>query len=244
MNHHSSELYYKEPAAPGKKRPVRTTPYEKEIHAHMQRVFPHREEKVFYEQSPEFLQVEIHMLEAPAKTDFHVLYTVGMSALPMTLPPELLPQYQGLERCELVVLLPPEWQLPLAEDGRTENRLWWPVHILRYLSRFPHEYKTWLGWGHTVPNSAAYEPYDESTQLCGTLLAALQEEISVFYAKDGTQINFYNLIPLYKEEMEGQQKEGTEVLLQQLSALNGFGMIVFPDRPNTFLEQTADTEEE
>ncbi|WMI82054.1 suppressor of fused domain protein [Anaerotignum sp. MB30-C6] len=229
-----SEYHYKEPKVTGKKRPVHTTPYDKEIDKHMKTLFPDRKERVFYEQSSEFLQIDIHLLEAPTKQDFHVLYTVGMSALPMTLPPDLLPQYKDLELGELMLLLPAEWSLPLPEDGKVDNRLWWPVNLLKYLSRFPHEYKTWLGWGHTIPNSEDYVPYDESTKLCGVMLGALQEEISLLRSKDGTQINFYSLIPLYKEEIEGKQKEGTEGLLTKLSSLNGFGMIIFPDRPNVY----------
>lgn len=227
-----SEFYYKEPMAPKKKRPVHTTPYDKDIDKHMKALFPNRKERVFYEQSSEFLQIDVHLLEAPTKKDFHVLYTVGMSALPMTLPPDLLPQYQDLERAELMLLLPAEWNLMVPEDGNVDNRLWWPVNLMKYLSRFPHELKTWLGWGHTIPNSEAYVPYDESTQLCGVMLGALQEEISVLRGKDETQVNFYTLIPLYKEEIDLKQNEGTEALVTKLSELTGFGMIIFPDRPN------------
>ncbi|KXL52458.1 suppressor of fused protein (SUFU) [Anaerotignum neopropionicum] len=210
------------------------TPYGKEIDEHMKKQFPERKERVFYEQNSEFLQIEIHLLEAPTKKDFHVLYTVGMSALPMTLPEDLLPEYQALERAEILLLLPAEWSLFMPEDGKVDNRLWWPVNLMKYLSYFPHENKTWLAFGHTLPNSEAYEPYDDSTKLCGVMLGALQEEISILRGKDGTQINLYPLIPLYKEEIEGKQEEGTEALITRLSTLNGFGMIVFPDRPNVW----------
>ena len=233
----NSEYHYKEPKASAKKRPVHTTPYDKEIDKHMKMLFPDRKERVFYEQSSEFLQIDIHLLEAPTKKDFHVLYTVGMSALPMTLPEDLLPQYKDLERAELMMLLPAEWNLVIPEDGKTDNRLWWPVNLMKYLSRFPHEYKTWLGWGHTIPNSEVYAPYDESTKLCGVMLGALQEEISLLRGKDATQINFYALIPLYKEEIEEKQKEGMEAFITKLSTINGFGMIIFPDRPNVSLNE-------
>ncbi len=186
----TSELRYQEPENTGKKRPVHTTPYDKEIEKHMKSLFPDRKERVFYEQTSDLLQIDIHLLEAPTKKDFHVLYTVGMSALAMKLPEDLLPQYKALERAELMLLLPSEWNLSLPEDGN-----------------------------------------DESTALCGVMLGALQEEISVMQGKDGTQINFYTLIPLFKEEIEGKQKEGTEALITKLSSLNGFGMIIFPDRP-------------
>ena len=92
--------------------------------------------------------------------------------------------------------------------------------MTKYLARFPHEFKTWLGWGHTLPNSADFVPYDDSTKLCGAMLGALQENISMFRAEDGTQINMYCVIPLYKEEMEYQKEAGTEALLQKLAALN------------------------
>ena len=45
-------------------------------------------------------------------------------------------------------------------------------------------------------------------------------------------INMYTVMPLYKEEMDYKMEAGTEALMQKLAALNGFGMIVFPDRPN------------
>lgn len=227
--------YYKEPQTRTKKRPVHTTPYAKEIEKHMKSLFPERQERIFYEQSSDFLQVDIHLLEAPTKQDFHVVYTVGMSALPMALPLDLLPEYKDLERSELILLLPAEWKLTLSEDGQVDNHLWWPVNLLKYLTRFPHEYQTWLGWGHVIPNSDAYVPYDEGTKLCGVMLGALQEEISILRSKDGAQINFYALIPLYKEEIQTKQKEGVETLFSKLSALKGFGMIVFPDRPNVGL---------
>lgn len=234
QKNNTSELRYEEPKNTGKKRPVHTTPYDKEIERHMKNLFPDRKERVFYEQTSDFLQIDIHLLEAPTKKDFHVLYTVGMSALPMTLPGDLLPQYKPLERAELMLLLPSEWSLSLPEDGRADNRLWWPVNLMKYLARFPHEYQTWLGWGHAIPNSEEYLPYDDSTALCGVMLGALQEEISVMQTKDGKQINFYTLIPLYKEEIQGKQAEGTEALITKLSTLNGFGMIIFPDRPSVF----------
>ena len=91
--------------------------------------------------------------------------------------------------------------------------LWWPVALMKYLARFPHEYKTWLGWGHTLPNSAENVPYDKSTKQCGAMLGALQEQVSMFRTEDGTQINMYTVMPLYKEEMDYKMEAGTEALM-------------------------------
>ena len=223
-------IFYQEQALE-KNRPVRVSAYKDEIIEHMKRCFPDRKETVFHENISDLLQVDIHMLEAPTMQDVHVIYTVGMSALPMALPAE---QPQELRFAEMILLLPAEWKLeaPVSENEKEDGSVWWPVTLLKYLARFPHECQTWLGWGHIVSNSAAYLPYDETTGFCGTMIGALQEEVSVFCAKDGTQLNLYVLIPLYKEEMQWKQEKGITSLLEKLSELTGYGMVIFPDRPN------------
>ena len=216
------------------RRPAAATPYEQEICAHMEALFPQRETRVYREIESEFLNVSVFVMKAPTKKDFHVLYTAGMSALPMTLPKEFLPKYQALERAELLLFLPAEWDVLTGyeTDQDVPESLWWPVKLTKYLARFPHEFQTWLGWGHTLPNSAKCVPYDASTKLCGAMLGALQENISILHTEDGTQINFYCVLPLYQEEMEFQKTAGTEALMERLSQLKGYGMIIFPDRPN------------
>lgn len=231
---HTSDVYkYQEATEPQKLRPIRVTPYATQIEKHMAHVFPNRKKQVFPEKISEFVQVDIHLLEAPTNKDVQVLYTVGMSALSMTLPKEYLPQFEGLQRAELMMFLPAEWKLiPPAEGEDENNSIWWPVNLMKYVAKFPHEFQSWLGWGHVLANSAKFEAYDASTELCGTMLGALQEEVSVFKAEDGTQINMYALTPLYKEEMLYKEKEGIEALFGKLNQVNGYGMIVFPDRPN------------
>ena len=225
---------YGEPEQKTERRAAAVTPYEREICEHMEALFPRRETRVYREIESEFLHVDVFVMKAPTKKDFHVIYTTGMSAMPMKLPQEFLPQYQALERAELLLFLPAEWDILTGyeTDKDVPEYLWWPVKLMKYLARFPHEYETWLGWGHTLPNSADFVPYDDSTKLCGVMLGALQENISLMRAEDGTQINLYCVMPLYKEEMEYQKTAGTEALMQKLAGLNGFGMIVFPDRPN------------
>lgn len=235
----ASVYHHVEPKTSQKHRPVHVTSYAKEIQQHMNKCFPNRTERVFFDHRNDFVQVDIHILEAPTKQDFHVLYTVGMSALAMRLPESFYPEYQMLEHAELIALLPAEWKLTEPAEGEAySNSLWWPVDLLQYLARFPHEYQSWLGWGHTIPNSERYVSYDEeTTKLCGTMLSALHENISMFHTKNGTLINLYALLPLYQEEIAFQQKEGTEALLQKLSGINGFGMIFFPDRPNVCMDK-------
>lgn len=133
------------------RRPAAVTPYEREICQHMEGLFPHRVTRVYREIDSEFLSVNVFVMKAPTKKDFHVLYTTGMSAMPMKLPQEFLPKYKDLERAELLLFLPAEWDILTGyeTDADVPDRLWWPVRLMKYLARFPHEFKTWLGWGHT-----------------------------------------------------------------------------------------------
>ena len=222
---------YKEPETLEKKRPVLKTEYAQEIEKHMKKAFPKRQEKIFYEKVSEFVQVDIHFMEAPTPDQVHVLYTVGMSSLPMALPEELVPEFKGLERAELILLLPSQWKLELTEEEEDHGQ-WWVVNLMKYLAKFPHEYKTWIGWGHVVGNSERFVPYDKSTQLCGAVLSALQEEISIMKAKDGTQLNFYVVTPVYKEEMDMIHTLGAQSFFEKLIPLKGHGVVVFSDRPN------------
>lgn len=63
----------------------------------------------------------------------------------MTVPDPEVPRY-----AELVISLPPFW--PLDEQSWRDERHYWPVRLLKTLGRLPHEYDTWLGVGHTIPN--------------------------------------------------------------------------------------------
>ena len=61
------------------RRPATVTPYEREICQHMEGLFPHRVTRVYREIDSEFLSVNVFVMKAPTKKDFHVLYTAGMS---------------------------------------------------------------------------------------------------------------------------------------------------------------------
>ena len=69
-----------------------------------------------------------------------------------------VPEDAGAEtRAELMIALPAEWKL--ADSQLEDERWYWPIRNLKALARLPHEYETWLGFGHTVPNGDPPEPY-------------------------------------------------------------------------------------
>lgn len=207
--------------------PDRERVYADEVEAHFRALFPGRNTRDFCEIMSEYVRVDIHIMDPTAAEPFTVVYTTGMSDLPMTLPRQVK---KDLSRCELYILLPGDWGLgELGPD--TPMSVYWPVGLLKFLARFPHEYQTWLGYGHTVPNGPDYAPFDDSVGFGGVVLDGGDGPLGGFEAADGQRVMLYGVIPCYKEEIEYKLKYGMDkldALLRQHQALG----VLDPRRPN------------
>ena len=140
--------------------------------------------------------------------------------------PEELAEYR-LERAELAIALPPDWRLD--EDSMKDERWYWPVRLLKVLARLPIQSDTWLGWGHTTDNQ---RPFAEDTKLCGAILAEpqnIRKEGFFCHLPGGEEINFYQVIPLHREELEYKVEHNAEALLEKLAEAD---FVVHPDRPS------------
>jgi hypothetical protein len=168
-------------------------------------------ETVMHEIVSDLVHIDVHVVEPTAERNFYTLITSGMSDLPMTVPESA----EEFKFAELLICLPANWDMTKVNDALTGEEHWWPIRWLKYLARFPHEYDTWLGEGHTIPNSDPPEPFAKNTQLCCALLTPPllfgAESLSLKIREDKT-INFYALLPIYKEEMEFNLKHGGEQL--------------------------------
>ena len=154
-----------------------------------------------------------------------------MSDLAMHVPDEV-ENKESYERAELMVVLPADWKI--GEEEFQDDNNYWPVYFLKRLARFPHEYKTWLGYGHTIPNGMEAEDIANTGFGCMLLLPPMlsfDEEFLELKTKDGNLINFYAMIPVYKEEMDYKLEEGTDALLDLFDEY-GISELVDIDRPN------------
>ncbi len=208
--------------------------YLEEIEAHFDEIFPGRGSFVYHEIISDIVHIDIHIMRPIPKQPFYVLYTTGMSDLPMTILADEIKDREDLKYAELYMLLPGDWQM--GGEGQTlrdvPSQYSWPIGVLKFLARFPHEYQTWLAYGHTVPNGAGYEPFDDSVGFGGVVLSWGDGPLSTMKAKDGKELHFYEVVPAYKEEIEYKLKYGMEALLDKF---NGAGMTHILDvrRPNT-----------
>lgn len=133
------------------------------------------------------IHVDIAIIEPTNERNFYTLVTMGMGAHRMNVPQELT-DYK-LDRAEMVVCLPPDWKV-MEED----EKWYWPLRWLKILARLPIENKTWLGFGHTVPNGA---PFADNTKLSGV-------------------VNFYQMLPLHEEEMNFKIANDFDALIDRM----------------------------
>ncbi|MFQ6791549.1 MAG: suppressor of fused domain protein [Thomasclavelia sp.] len=165
--------------------------------------------EVFHEIVSPDIHLDIIIIPPTASNNYYKLITMGMGAYKMNVPKEFK-QYE-LERAELVLYLPPTWNI---KSNREED--YWPIRQLKVLARLPIQYDTWLGYGHTVSSDQENSFYASNTKFCSMmLLNALNKDYDQLDFKMETKgkINFYQLFPLYKEELDLKQNSDANTLL-------------------------------
>lgn len=189
-------------------------------------------DQVLHELDSPDIHVDICVVPPSERRNYYTLVTMGMGAHRMNVPKELA-EYK-LERAELAIALPPDWKLD--KDSMQEERWYWPVGLLKVLARLPISNDTWLGFGHTMEKQS---PFAEDTELCAAILTGLQDmdldtcgEVCIL--PGGEEVNFYQVFPLYREEMEYKLEHDADALLERLAAVS---FVVCPDRPSCLEEE-------
>lgn len=181
---------------------------------------------VFHELISPDIHVDICVVPPSEERDYYTLVTMGMGAHRMNVPEELA-EYK-LERAELVIALPSDWQLD--EESMKEERWYWPIRLLKVLARLPIVSDTWLGFGHTMEKQSSFA---KDTKLCASLLTGLQgmeEGGEICILPSGEEINFYQVIPLYQEELEYKLEHDADALIEQMAEVS---FVVYSDRPSS-----------
>ena len=184
---------------------------------------------VFHEIISDLVHLDVLWLQATPERPYQMIVTSGMGDLPMTVP-------EGCEEfrhAELFMVLPPDWKI-----GEDDEQHYWPIRWLKQIGRLPHQYQTWIGHGHTIPNSDPPEPIAD-TKFVGVMATAnypLPEEFFQLGTKDGATICFYQLIPLYAEEMDLKLEKGSEEIESRFGKQN-IDFVLDPRRPNVALKR-------
>lgn len=156
--------------------------------------------------------LSIAVIPPRVEHDYYTLVTIGLSLFPMNVPEELADS--KLNRAELLINLPKDWKL--SEQDRLDNRWNWPIRMLLATAHFPiRDSQVWLGSRDTLGGEDA-TPFDEGTKLNGSILlwpGVFSEASFSCVLPDEDEVNFYQVIPLYPEELHYKLEYGSDAFL-------------------------------
>lgn len=162
-------------------------------------------DQVYHEVIPLIPHIDVYTYTpGHSGRDFYTLVTGGMSDLRMNVPP----QAKGMERAELIFY---------CSEPKQEY-----INLLRVLAHFPHDHKTWLGQGHTMPNGQPPAPIFGSRVLdtfffMPTIVkpdSNVQNDLKL----KGDPVSFLWLVPLSTAECDLKLKNGTGPLYDLFEA--------------------------
>lgn len=188
-------------------------------------------ENVFHELVSPDIHVDICVVPPSEERDYYTLVTMGMGAHRMNVPEELA-EYK-LERAELAIALPSDWKLD--EESLKDERWYWPIGLLKVLARLPISNDIWLGFGHTMDKQS---PFAEDTKLTAAILTGpqgVEEGGEVCTLPNGEEVNFYQVIPLYEDELDYKLEHDVDALLNKM---RGISFVVNPTRQNAITRGT------
>ena len=182
------------------------------VEAHIERYFG-KPAFVWHEIASGLVHLDVHVIEPTPERPFFTLFTTGMSDLPMTVPDNA-----GISPfAELMMCLPPDW--PLADATMSDESAYWPISLLKMVARLPHEYNTWIGAWHSVPNGDPAVPYAPGLLFTGVVVTPVLNcppEARTITTRSGKEISLLALVPLHPAEMEVKLAQGTDALIAAL----------------------------
>lgn len=179
--------------------------------------------------------LEIAVIPPRLDHDYYTLVTVGLSRHRMGFPEER--REEKLERAELLINLPRDWRLTKA-DCR-EERWSWPIRMMLATAHFAMEDpEVGLESRTTLDEGEDGIPFAENTELRGEILlcpGVFGTDSFFCRLPDGDEVNFYQVIPLYREEIQYKLEHGSDALLdlcpdESLEVINPHRLNVVTDR--------------
>lgn len=168
--------------------------------------------------------------DAEGGRNYFTLVTVGVGAHKMNVPPPY--DTMVCDRSELVMYMPPE----MDDDMRV-----WAVGYMCTLGRLPIERNSWSTYGHIFSNG---KPLMIGTKLCASTLIEVQnadEDAPNCYLPNGDKITFYQIFPLYKEEVDYKLSHGLAELVGKMPHISA---VLDLTRENVCLNESSGNKSE
>ena len=179
----------------------------------------------------ELISLDIHcdiaMVPPAEERPYYTLVTMGAGAYRMDIPKQL--RKWKLERAEYVIFLPQDWDV---KSDKEED--YWPIKMLKDVARLPIYTDSWITVGHTVTMNEDSSPVASGTEINScVLLNSFGQGKQVVEALKlrlfGDEVNFWQVVPLYQEELEYKLAHSMDDFLELFKDVP---MVIDPHRQN------------
>jgi hypothetical protein len=159
------------------------------------------------------IHCDIVLVEPTEDQPYYKLITMGAGAYQMNVPKSL--KGEVYDRAEYVIFLPKDWNIESDDE-----EFYWPIGMLKTIARLPIYLENWLGSGHT----AQYEDHVPFSETAGYNSCVLLPSIGMGkkHVKPlklgfwGKKIAFYQIFPLYQEELDFKLAHSLDELLDKM----------------------------
>ena len=179
--------------------------FQQEVISYFERTIGPASKKSLIQIIPTGIPIGIHVIAATGNRKHMTLFTNGLSSEPMNVPEEA----EDYRFAEIYIDLPGDWNV-----REIKNMQWaWPLHWLRKMAQYPHNYGTWLGAPVTlIADEDAPKPFYKGCPFSALFLFA----DSSFKRSDGNTVQLYRMIPLYASERAYELKHGLKKFMQAM----------------------------
>lgn len=187
---------------------------------------------VIHQKKSEHVHLDVIPVQPTDKLPYHFFVTMGMSAKKMNVP-----SFRDISPYgELMIVLPKDWKVSQKDWKSKEN--FWPINKLFNNAIYPHENDTYFEQGHTISNLNPPQPFASNTKFVALLIDrpnVVDEDFSTLKLAE-KEINFYCLVPIYKEELKLAMDQGSSSLIHLLEKYVEHYQVIDVNRINVVKE--------